>query len=77
MLLTKYSVRGTRFGRCGKTTLKGRLKLSIVYQVDRVLEVEGKIKLTHTDGLAAERLQQQLTNLDEEFKTYLMGMVDL
>ena len=58
-------------------TLKGRLKLSILYQVDRVLEVEGKIKLTHTDGLAVKRLQQRLTNLDEEFKTYLMGMVDL
>ena len=31
----------------------------------------------HTDRLAVERLQQRLTNLDEEFRTYHLGVVDL
>ena len=33
--------------------------------------------MKHTVRLAVERLQQRLSKLDEEFKTYHLGMVDL
>ena len=32
---------------------------------------------THTDRLSVKRLQQQLTNMDGELRTYHQGVVDL
>ena len=52
------------------------VKASITKLVNPACELEGKIKLTHADRLAVKRLQQRLTNLDEEFKTYHLGVVD-
>ena len=54
----------------------GVVKVSITKLIDSVRELEGKVQLTHSDRLEAERLQQRLTNLDCEFRTYHLGMVD-
>ena len=54
----------------GRRRRRGVVK-SITKLIDCIRELEGKVELTHTDWLAAKRLQQQLTNMDGEFRTYM------
>ena len=61
----------------GRQHRRGVVKASFTKLIDLVGELEGKVKLTHSDWLEAERLRQRLTNLDCEFRTYHLGMVDL
>ena len=54
------------------------VKSSITKLVDGVCELEGKVRLTHTDRLPGNRLQHQwLTNMNGEFRTYHLGVVNL
>ena len=53
------------------------VKASIIKLVDCVRESEGKVELIHTDQLAAKGLQQRQTNIDGEFRTYHLGVVNL
>ena len=39
--------------------------------------MERKVKLTNSDRQEAERFQERLTNLDGEFRTYHLAVVDL
>ena len=56
---------------------RGVVKASIAKLVERMLELERKFELMHSDRLAAQRLQQKLTGLDGEFKRYHLSIVDL
>ena len=56
---------------------RGVAKASITKLIDRVLELEHKPKLTNTDRLTAQRLQQRLTDLDGDFKRYHLSIVDV
>ena len=50
---------------------------TITKLVNCVCELEFMGEFTHSDRLEAKRFQQQLTNLDGEFKTYHLAVVDL
>ena len=62
----------------GRRRRRGVVKASITKLVDRVRELEGKgADLTDPDRLSAKRLQQRLNDMDREFRTYHLGLVDL
>ena len=56
---------------------RGVVKVSITRLVEHVVKLEHKLNLTHSDQLAAQRLQQKLTGMDSEFKRYHLSIVDL
>ena len=53
------------------------VKASITKLLDRIHNLERKADLTHTDRLSAKRMQQWLNDMDGEFKTYHLSLVDL
>ena len=81
LVLTSCYVRATKLKHCGKATSKGRGQ-NVYHKVDRPVsgrlrESELKDELTHSDWLEAERFPLRLTNLDGEFRTYHLAVVDL
>ena len=61
----------------GRRRRRGVVKASITKLIDRVRELELKGEFTHSDRQEAERFQHRLTNLDGEFRTYHLAVVDL
>ena len=61
----------------GRRRRRGVVKASITKLIDRVRDMERLEVLTPTDRLAVKRLQQRLTNMDGEFRTYHLSVVDL
>ena len=42
-----------------------------------MLELEHKLELSHSDQMGARHLQQRLTGLDPEFKSYHLSIINL
>ena len=61
----------------GRRRRRGVVKASITKLTDRVLDLESRVALSHTDRLEAKRFQERLTNLDAEFRMYHLAVVDL
>ena len=59
-----------------KRRRRGVAKASITKLADRVIELERKPKLTNTERLTAQRLQQRLLELDGDFKRFHFSIVD-
>ena len=75
LLLTRYYVRATRFGRLKKTTSKGCGQI-VHHEAGWPYSWVGtKVELTPPDQLAVKRIQQRLTSVDKEFKTYHLGVI--
>ena len=55
--------------------LRGVVKASITKLATRVNELEMKPELSHSDELAAKRMQERLTGLDGKFKGYHLAVV--
>ena len=53
------------------------VKTSTSKLVDHVRDLEGKRELYHSDRLEAKGSEERLTNLDGEFRTYHLDVVNL
>ena len=73
----KLLCQGCKVRCCGKLVLKGHAKTIHHKLIDSFCELEPKGELTHSDRLVAKRLQQRLTNMNGEFKTYYQAVINL